>query len=262
MPLAEAKKIPGVRAVFGEKYPDPVRVLLIGAERPEEATPENSVEFCGGTHLQHTGQAGFFKIVSQEAVGKGVRRVTAVTGREGGGHGAATGPAVVDELAGRFRCKPEEIAGPHREPCRRRSRSFSSSSRKGLPATWQSVADKLLGRQQPRSTEPRSSSARCRPGPDEQMRQQVDRLRQKAGSAVVVLGWADDGKVSLIAAVTDDLVKKGLHAGKLVGQVAKVVGGGGGGKPTMAQAGGKEPAKLIEALEVAKTLAREQLSSK
>ena len=96
-------------------------------------------------------------------------------------------------------------------------------------------------------------------GSEEQMRQQVDRLRQKAGSAVVVLGWSEDGKVQLIAAVTDDLVKKGLHAGKLVGQVAKVVGGGGGGKPSMAQAGGKDPAKLPEALELARTLASQQL---
>src|SRR5207302_4477476 len=96
-------------------------------------------------------------------------------------------------------------------------------------------------------------------GPDEQIRQQVDRLRQKAGSAVVLLGWAEDGKVSLLAAVTDDLVKKGLHAGKLIGQVAKVVGGAGGGKPTMAQAGGKDPAKLAEALQLATKLVREKL---
>src|SRR3954454_22378921 len=82
MALEEAKKLPGVRAVFGEKYPDPVRVLLIGAERPEEVTRENSIEFCGGTHLRHTGQAGFFKIVGEESPGKGVRRLTAVTGRE------------------------------------------------------------------------------------------------------------------------------------------------------------------------------------
>src|SRR5213079_424258 len=81
MPLAEAKKIPGVRAVFGEKYPDPVRVLLIGVHDPKDATVANSIEFCGGTHLAHTGQAGFFKIVSQEPVSKGVRRVTGVTGR-------------------------------------------------------------------------------------------------------------------------------------------------------------------------------------
>ena len=98
-------------------------------------------------------------------------------------------------------------------------------------------------------------------GPDEQMRVQVDRLRQKAGSAVVVLGWADDGKVGLLAAVTDDLVKKGLHAGKLIGKVAQAVGGKGGGKPTMAQAGGKLPAKLPEAMALAKELAVEQLSA-
>src|SRR5437764_6753401 len=81
MPLAQAKKLPGVRAVFGEKYPDPVRVLMIGPSKPEEASPEHSVEFCGGTHLHHTGEAGFFKIVGQELVGKGVRRIIGVTGR-------------------------------------------------------------------------------------------------------------------------------------------------------------------------------------
>jgi len=96
----------------------------------------------------------------------------------------------------------------------------------------------------------------------DQIRQQVDRLRQKAQSAVVVLGWSEDGKVGLLAAVTDDLVKKGAHAGKLIGEVAKVVGGKGGGKDTMAQAGGKDPAKLPEALELAKKLAGQQLASK
>jgi alanyl-tRNA synthetase len=92
------------------------------------------------------------------------------------------------------------------------------------------------------------------------VRNQIDRLKQKSKSAVVVVGWVEDGKVQLIAAVTDDLVKKGLHAGKLIGQVARVVGGGGGGKPTLAQAGGKEPEKLKEALQLAQNLTRQQLS--
>jgi alanyl-tRNA synthetase len=96
--------------------------------------------------------------------------------------------------------------------------------------------------------------------PEEALRTQVDRLRQKAGSAVVVIGWADDGKVGLIAAVTDDLVKKGVKAGALVAEAAKVVGGKGGGRPTLAQAGGKEPAKLPEALQTAQKLACEQLA--
>ena len=80
MPLAEAKKIPGVRAVFGEKYPDPVRVVMIGADSPAAVTADMSVEFCGGNHLTRTSQAGLFKITGQENVSKGVRRVTAVTG--------------------------------------------------------------------------------------------------------------------------------------------------------------------------------------
>jgi alanyl-tRNA synthetase len=94
----------------------------------------------------------------------------------------------------------------------------------------------------------------------DQVRQQLDRLRQKASSAVIVVGWAEDGKVQFLAAVTEDLVGRGLHAGKLVGQVAKIAGGSGGGKPTMAQAGGKEPEKLAEALATARNLAHGMLS--
>ncbi len=160
MPLAEAKKMPGVRAVFGEKYPDPVRVLLIGARRPEDATDQYSVEFCGGTHLKHTGQAGFFKIVSQEGVGKGVRRVTAVTGREA----VATVQrlsSVVDDLAGRFNCKPEDL--PRRvEALQEEVKKLQTSSARGRRATWPGPA---IGcwRRRSRPTARRSSSARCRP---------------------------------------------------------------------------------------------------
>jgi alanyl-tRNA synthetase len=130
--------------------------------------------------------------------------------------------------------------------------------RKGAASDLQGAADKLLA-EASEVNGARVIVGEMPAGPDEQMRQQVDRLRQKASSAVVVIGWTDDGKVQLLAAVTEDLVKKGLHAGKLVGQVAKVVGGGGGGKPTMAQAGGKEPAKLALALQLARNLATEQL---
>ncbi|HYT92158.1 MAG TPA: alanine--tRNA ligase [Gemmataceae bacterium] len=256
MPLAEAKKIPGVRAVFGEKYPDPVRVLLIGAEKPFEVTPEHSVEFCGGTHLTHTGQAGFCKIVSQEAVGKGVRRVTAVTGREA----VATVQrmaSVIDEMVARFNCKPAEVAS-RIDALQEEIKKLQQQLKKGAAGDLQSAADKLLaGAQQVGGA--RVIVGEMPAGPDEAMRTQVDRLKQTAGSAVVVVGWTDDGKVGLLAAASDDLVKKGLHAGKLVGQVAAVVGGKGGGKPTMAQAGGKEPAKLSEALQLALKLAKEQL---
>jgi alanyl-tRNA synthetase len=257
MPLEEAKKIPGVRAVFGEKYPDPVRVLLVGAKKPAEATPENSVEFCGGTHLMHTGQAGFFKIVSQELVGAGVRRVTAVTGREAVAN-VQRMTAIVNDLTQRFKCSPVDLAA-RVEGLQTEIKKLQQQVKKGSAVDLQGAADKLLAGAQEVSGA-MVIIGEFPPGPDEQIRNQIDRIKQKAGSAVVVVGWADDGKVGLLAAVTDDLVQKGLHGGKLIGQVAKVVGGGGGGKPTMAQAGGKEPAKLGEALALARELAARALA--
>ena len=256
-PLAEAKQIPGVRAVFGEKYPDPVRVLLIGVKKPEQATEENSVEFCGGTHLTHTGEAGFFKIVSQELVGKGVRRVTAVTGKEAVA-AVQRLSSVVADLTGRFNCKPEDV--PLRiDAMQDEIKKLQQQLKKGAAGDLLSAADKLLS--QAATVNGATVIVGEMPaGPEEQMRNQIDRLKQKAGSAVVVFGWRDDGKVGLLAAVTDDLVQKGLHAGKLIGQIAKVVGGGGGGKPTLAQAGGKEPGKLTDALDLARQLAQQQLT--
>jgi len=96
-------------------------------------------------------------------------------------------------------------------------------------------------------------------GPAEQMRAQVDRLRQKAKSAVIVLGWADDGKAQLLAGVTEDLVNKGIKAGAIIGDIAKLVGGKGGGRPDLAQGGGSEPTKLGDALQRAAAIIREQL---
>jgi alanyl-tRNA synthetase len=244
LPIGEAKRLTGVRAFFGDKYGDVVRVVEIG--------DGFSREFCGGTHLVHTGQAGFFKIVGEEAVGKGVRRLTCVTAREA----VATvqkHEAILSQLSDRFRCKPEDL--PNRvEALQEEIKKLQQQLKKGAATDLQGIADKLLGD----AEEVRGVKiivGQMPAGPDESMRQQVDRLRQKAGSAVVVIGWSEDSKVQLIAAVTEDLVKKGGHAGKLVGQIAKVVGGGGGGKPTMAQAGGKDPDKLPEALRLARELA-------
>lgn len=256
-PLAEAKKIPGVRAVFGEKYPDPVRVLCIGVEKPENATVDMSVEFCGGTHLANTGEAGFFKIISQEAVGKGVRRVTAVTGK-GAVAAVQRLTAVVDEIAGRFSCKPEDV--PRRiDALQDEIKKLQQQIKKAASSDLAGTGDKLFD-EATQLGGARVIVGQLPSAPAEQVRNQVDRLKQKAGSAVVVVAWEEEGKVQLIAAVTDDLVKKGLHAGKLVGQVAKVMDGGGGGKPTMAQAGGKDASKIGEALQLAKKVIAEQLA--
>jgi alanyl-tRNA synthetase len=248
LPIAEAKSLPGVRAFFGDKYGDVVRVVEIG--------DGFSREFCGGTHLDHTGQAGFFKIVGEEAVGKGVRRLTCVTAR-GAVDAVHQLDDIVSDLTGRFHCKPEEL--PARvESLQEEVKRLQQQLRKGAAADLAGAADKLLAA----GTEVGGAKVivgELPAAPEEQLRQQLDRLRQKAGSAVVVVGVkADDGKVLLLAAVTDDLVARGMHAGKLVGQVAKVVGGGGGGKPTLAQAGGKDPARLGEALDLARKLATEQ----
>jgi alanyl-tRNA synthetase len=248
LPIAEARHLPGVRAFFGDKYGDVVRVVEIG--------DGFSREFCGGTHLDHTGQIGFFKIVSEEAVGKGVRRLACVTAREA----VATVQrldAIVRELADRFRCKPEEVparVAALQEEVKRHKQQLP----KGAAVDLHEAADRLPAD----AAEVKGTKiivGEMPPGPEEQMRQQVDRLRQKAGSAVVVLGWSEDRKVQLIAAVTLDLVKKGLHAGQLVSQVAKVVGSG-GGKPTAAQASAKDPAKLPDALALARKLASEQVA--
>ncbi len=255
-PLEEAKSLPGVRAVFGEKYPDPVRVLLVGAKKPEEANLETSIEFCGGTHLTHTGEAGFFKIVGQELVSKGVRRLTAVTGREAV-RAVQKLASVVDDLTARMRCKPEDL--PARvEALQEEIKKLQQQVKKGTATDLTGAGDKLLAA----AAEVHGIQVIIGEMPaagEDQLRNQVDRIKQKAGSAVVVVGWADDGKVGLLAAITDDLVQKGLHAGKLIGPVAKVVGGGGGGKPTLAQAGGKDPGRLGEALELARRLVEEQL---
>ncbi|MCI0639648.1 MAG: alanine--tRNA ligase, partial [Gemmataceae bacterium] len=257
MPLEEAKKLPGVRAVFGEKYPDPVRVLLVGVKKPEEATLDDSVEFCGGTHLAHTGQAGFFKIVSQELVSKGVRRVTAVAGKEAVA-AVQKLASVVGDLTERFRCQPDDLS-KRIESLQEEIKKLQQQLKKGAASDLAGAGDKLLaGAAQVNGAAVVIGEMPA--GTEEQLRNQIDRIKLKAKSAVVVVGWTDEDKVGLIAAVTDDLVQKGLHAGKLVGQIAKVVGGGGGGRPNMAQAGGKDPAKLAEALELARKLANEQLS--
>jgi alanyl-tRNA synthetase len=257
MPLAEAKKIPGVRAVFGEKYPDPVRVLLIGPDNARSVSPNDSVEFCGGTHLNRTSQAGLFKIVSQEAVGKGVRRVTAVAGRKAVEYVRNTAK-VIGELTDRFRCSPEEV--PARvESLQEEVKKLQTQLKKGVSGDLTAVADRLLN-EAPTVGGAKVIIGEMPGGPIEQIRAQMDRLISKAGSCVIVLSWADDDKVGLRAVVTNDLQAKGLHAGNLIKEMAPIVGGKGGGKPDKAEAGGKEPAKVREALEKARTLVMEKLN--
>ena len=260
MPLGEAKKIGGVRAVFGEKYPDPVRVVFIIAKRNNwffSPVGEASIEFCGGTHLSHTSQACLFKIISQESVAKGVRRITAVTGPKAIEYDRQLS-SVVGDLAERFHCRLEEL--PARvESLQEEIKKLQQQLKKGAASDLAGTFDKLLAS----ATKIGDVSliiGEIPLGPDDAIRTQVDRVKQKAGSAVVVVGWTDEGKVGLLAAVTDDVIKRGIKAGDLIKQIAPIVGGGGGGRPNMAQAGGKDPAKLTEALTHAKGIVEKQLA--
>jgi alanyl-tRNA synthetase len=244
----EAKALPGVKAFFGDKYGDVVRVVEVG--------DGFSREFCGGTHLEHTGQIGFFKIVGEEAVGKGVRRLTCVTARAAIA-AVQKEDTILADLTTRFRCKPEEV--PARvEGLQEEIKKLQAQLKKGASTDLASIGDRLLAS----ATE--VNGARVVVGempaaPKDAIMQQLDRLRQKAGSAIVFVGWAEDDKVNLISAVTDDLVKKGASADALIKEAAKAVGGKGGGRPNMAQGSGKDAAKLTQALESARQLATKQL---
>lgn len=241
LPISEARRLPGVRAFFGDKYGDVVRVVEIG--------DGFSREFCGGTHLERTGQIGFFKLVGEEATGKGVRRITAVTGPGAVRH-VQEQEAVLSRLLERFRCQPADL--PDRveklqEEIKRLQHQLKKGGGTGDLAT---TVDRLLAEAVDRGGV-KLILGQVPAAPDEAIRQQVDRLKQKAQSCVVLLGWVtEDGKVSLLAAVSEDLTSK-VHAGKLVGEAAAVLGGKGGGRPALAQAGGKDADKLADAFRAA-----------
>ena len=251
LPLPEAKKIPGVRAVFGEKYPDTVRVIAIGTKDPL-ADPDQAlaIEFCGGTHLERTSQIGLLKILTEESVAKGVRRITAVTGRAAVEHVRGV-DAIVRAAAAALRVAPEGL--PERIAAMqdqiKRLRKGGAAGDGGFRPTEAIDSPEgkvLIGKTE--TTEPQAIRGLC------------DRERQK-GAAAIFVGAAAEDKVVLIAMVSDALVASaGFNAGQWVRAVAPVVGGGGGGKPTLAQAGGKRPEKLPEALKAAVRWAKQHLS--
>jgi alanyl-tRNA synthetase len=243
MALDAARDIPGVRAVFGEKYGQEVRVVSIGAACEIEDVDENyATELCGGTHMPSTGGIGLCKIVSEESVAKGVRRITALTGHKAveqvqrldaivkGLSGALRAPA--DDLIDRVAAMQKEIKELRKRPASGGGAAIS------VVSELDSAQGKVLV----------ASSDGADPG---QMRSFCDQQRQK-GATAVFIGGAAGAKVILIAMVSQEMVDaSGIKAGDWVKAIAPVVGGGGGGKPTLAQAGGKAPSKLPEALDAA-----------
>ncbi|MGI9458091.1 MAG: alanine--tRNA ligase [Aeoliella sp.] len=306
LPLADARE-QGAMMLFGEKYPDPVRMVSMG---PLSAGTM-SKELCGGTHLANTSQTGDFEIVSEEGVSAGTRRITALTGVKAANHAAETEavlnlaavslkvapevvPAAVTDLVARQRALKKLLAGggatanrgattlplTSGKPSYQQKKRALAEAGRLLSVAPLSVAERVIALLAEASTLEAQLAQRDAAGPltgdsllesAEQvgdvtvvvaetpgaapnlMRQLIDQLRQKKPSVAVLLAARmGEDKVTLIAGISKDLEAKGVSAGKWIGPVAGALGGGGGGKPDMAQAGGKHPEKLAEALQIAR----------
>jgi alanyl-tRNA synthetase len=284
VPQELALKINGLRAVFGEKYPPMVRVVSIGApvkdllaDPTNEKWRQYSIEFCGGTHIQSTAESQAFAIIAEESVSKGIRRIVALTGLAASA--ASASASGTDALISKTKSIPDDQLQPliaelnitiasGKLPLRAKRRAqkavvdlqarvkaFEKSNKAaanqvdavGIAATLLSTAPtygpgKLIVGEIPGAT-------------DEQLRSAMNSLAKKSPSHGIMLAAVTGEKVTFVAAVSDDLIAKGLKAGDWIRETAKIAGGGGGGKPNMAQAGGKDPSKLGEALEKARAFA-------
>jgi alanyl-tRNA synthetase len=249
MSLADARKA-GATMLFGEKYPDIVRMVSIG---------EISKELCGGTHLDNTGKIGLFKIIGEESVAAGTRRITALTGKAALDY-VRHMYSTLARTASALRVPPDEV-----------------------PERVESLAKEVRQLKKQASSTPKSDSmsveyllehatnvsgvkvvvAEVSGGPNE-LRQLIDQLRRKASPIAVLLGnrQEEEKKVTLIGGLSRDLVERGLNAVDWVRAVSGLVGGSGGGRPDMAQAGGKIPEKLPEAFAAAKSEIEKRLAAK
>lgn len=232
----EAAQKSGAMMLFGEKYGDEVRVLTMG---------DFSAELCGGTHVQRTGDIGLFKIVAESGVAAGVRRVEAVTGEGAIAHIQAQ-DALLKEAAGALKAQTlDEVAvkiGSLQDNVKNLEKELAKLKGQLAASAGDSLADGAA------DVNGVKVLAVELPGADNTaLRETLDKLKDKLGSAAIVLAAKGDGKVALVAGVTADLTSK-LKAGELVNFVAQQVGGKGGGRPDMAQAGGTQPENLAAAL--------------
>ncbi|MDH3671838.1 MAG: alanine--tRNA ligase [Gammaproteobacteria bacterium] len=234
MPLDEALKS-GAEALFGEKYDEQVRVVAMG---------DFSTELCGGTHVVRTGDIGLFKIVSEGGIAAGVRRIEALTGQGALDYVRET-EARLQRIAERVKGSPDD-AEQKVEQLSQRVRALEKEL-ENLRRQLASGTGVSLEEQAKEIDGIKVLAARLDGADAKGLRETVDRLKDKFGSGAIVLGAADGNKVILVAGVTKDLTKR-VHAGKMVNEVASRVGGKGGGRPDMAQAGGNDPSKLDAAL--------------
>ena len=240
MPIAEAKA-KGAVAMFGEKYGDQVRVIDF---------PGVSMELCGGTHVNNTAEIGVFKIIAEAGVASGVRRIEAVSGAAVLDY-LNVRDIVVKDLCDRFKVKPEEI--PDRITTLQTELRNNEKEIQSLKSQIAIVKSDSLLQTAETIGEHKIIIAQMEDIDAESLKDAAERLLQKIGNGAVVLGSIPEaGKVSIVAAFSPEVNKKGVQAGKFVGTIAKICGGGGGGKPNLAQAGGRDASKLPQALETAK----------
>jgi alanyl-tRNA synthetase len=238
----------GAMALFGEKYGDKVRVVSV---------PGFSVELCGGTHVRATGDIGLFAITAESGVAAGVRRIEAITGLESV-RAFQRDRELVGELAHALNARPEDVPAKlvaQQDEIKRLSRELQQAKMKaamggGTGAAQDQAVDvagvKLVAQQ---------VSGLDKDG----LRALADQHRSRIKSGVAVLASADDSRVAIVVAVTPDISKK-VRAGEIVKQIAPIVGGGGGGRPDFAEAGGKDPSKIAEMLAAARGVVEQLLA--
>jgi len=233
--MEEAKAI-GATALFGEKYGDIVRVVNVG---------DYSIELCGGTHVLNSSQIGMFKILSESGVAAGVRRIEAITGKEiykyithidsrlrGISEALKTN---ISDIEGKIEANNDEMRKLQKENEMLKNKLATSSMDEILESNKEINGVNVI-------------AYRLANLDMDSLRNLGDKLKDKLESCLVVLASEKDGKVNLVAMASEDAVKKGIHAGKVIKEVAKITGGGGGGRPNMAQAGGKDPSQIDNAL--------------
>lgn len=247
MGLEEAKKI-GAMALFGEKYGESVRVVQMG---------DFSTELCGGTHVGNTASIMLFKILSESGVAAGVRRIEALTGK-GVLHYYDDMEHILHEAAGRVKAAPSELV---------QKLDHMLAEMKALQSENESLksraAKEALGDVMDQAVEVKGVKllAVKVPGVDMNgLRDLGDQLKAKLGEGVILLISHQDGKVNMVAMATEEAMKKGAHAGNLIKGIAPLVGGGGGGRPGMAQAGGKKPEGIEQALSAVPGVLEAQLN--
>jgi len=249
-PLAEAKAL-GAMALFGEKYGDIVRVVKVG---------DYSLELCGGCHVTNAAEIGLFKLVSESGIGAGTRRIEAVTGR--GAYQFLNQQFATLKEVGHALKAPVLAEVPARVGSLQQQLKEVQRENESLRAKLGNIEAASLTDQLKQVDGKNVLAARVSAVDMDNLRGMVDELKNKLGSAVVVLGAVDGEKVNLVAGVTKDLMDQGIHAGKIIKEVATRCGGGGGGRPDMAQAGGKDPSKLQEALDAVAEFVKSQAVAK